>query len=238
MSGHPLEERLGHTFSDSSFLEQALTHTSWSHENRGEHNERLEFLGDAVLEMCTTLLLMEHFVSAREGELSRLRARLVNTEVLADIGSALGVGEHLRLGRGEEAHGGRERISILENTVEALLGAVYSDAGFAACQRVVSAWMLPRIAELDRPAERANAWKDARSLLQEHTQALVGEPPTYTVEQTGGPPHLPTFTAQVALGEDVVGRGEGKTKREASRAAAQAALETFGIAGVEGQVVG
>ncbi len=229
MEQHPLEDALGLTFSDQELLERALTHTSWAHENGGEHNERLEFLGDAVLEMCTTLLLMEHFVLAREGELSRLRALLVNTDVLAAIGSSLDVGAHLRLGKGEEAHGGRQRISILENTVEAILGAVYTDAGFAVCQRVVGDWMTPRIADLDRPEERANAWKDARSLLQEHTQALVGQPPTYLVEQTGGPAHQPTFTAEVVLNDEVVGRGEGGTKREASRAAAKAALGRFGV---------
>jgi len=229
MGDHPLEERLGVSFSDSSILDRALTHTSWSHENDGDHNERLEFLGDAVLEMCTTLLLMAHFISAREGELSRLRARLVNTEVLAEIGTHLDIGPHLRLGRGEEAHGGRERISILENAVEAILGAIYMDAGFATCQRVVGAWMGPRIAELDKPEERANAWKDDRSLLQEHTQATCGVPPAYVVEHTDGPAHQPIFTAQVMLENAVVGHGQGQTKREASRAAARAALIHFGV---------
>jgi len=229
MEAHPLEVRLGHTFSDAELLETALTHTSWSHENGGTHNERLEFLGDAALEMCTTLLLMEHFTSAREGELSRLRARLVNTEVLAEIGTQLDVGAHLRLGRGEEAHGGRTRTSILENAVEALLGAVYLDAGFSTCKRVVSEWMLPRIAALDQPEERLNAWKDARSLLQEYTQAHHSVAPTYVVEHTDGPAHQPIFTAQVLLESRVVGSGQGLTKREASRAAAKAALLAFKV---------
>jgi ribonuclease III len=229
MSKHPLEEKLGLVFSDPNLLQKALTHTSWSHENGGEHNERLEFLGDAVLEMCTTLLLMAHFSSAREGELSRLRARLVNTEVLAEVGVHLNVGEHLHLGRGEETHGGRERVSILENAVEAILGAVYLDAGFAVCQRVVSDWMTPRIERLDKPEERINAWKDDRSLLQEHLQATQGRPPIYRVEQTDGPAHRPVFTAEVWLGTKIVGQGQGQTKREASRAAAKAALLHFGV---------
>jgi len=229
MGDHPLEDRLSLSFSNPELLQKALTHTSWSHENGGEHNERLEFLGDAVLEMCTTLLLMTHFSSAREGELSRLRARLVNTEILAEIGVHLNVGPHLRLGRGEETHGGRERVSILENAVEAILGAIYLDAGFAVCQRVVRDWMAPHIERLDKPEARVNAWKDDRSLLQEHLQATRGQPPTYRVEQTDGPAHRPVFTAEVLLGSKVVGHGHGQTKREASRAAARAALMHFGV---------
>ncbi|MEN0064498.1 MAG: ribonuclease III [Myxococcota bacterium] len=217
-----VRKALGHPFDDASLLLTAVTHSSWVHENGGEDYERLEFLGDAVLQLCCTRLLYERFEHAREGELSRLRARLVSTHALAELGRRLGLGDALRLGVGESATGGRDRPRVLAGAVEAVLGAVFTDGGYAAANRVVSAWLKGPIAEL--VAEGPSAWKDPRSRLQERTQRVSGAVPTYAVTEREGPAHDPRFVVEVRLGERVLGQGEGSSKRQAARHAAEAAL--------------
>ena len=213
---------IGHEFSNPKLLETALTHSSWVHENAGTDNERLEFLGDAVLNMCTTLLIFERFPDAPEGQLTRLRSKLVNTTNLAAIGRELELGQRIKLGRGEETTGGRDKDRILENTVEAVLGAVYLDSDVAHCRQVVANWMEPRLAILGTAGE--DAWKDSRSLLQERTQAAWQKTPSYVVTGQAGPPHAPTFDVEVRAGTRLLGTGQGGSKREASKRAAADAL--------------
>ena len=217
-----LARTLGHPFADEGLLLRALTHTSFSHENGGDDYERLEFLGDAVLQLCATSLLMDRFPEAREGALSRLRSRLVSTRALARLARRLAVGPALRLGVGEEATGGRDRPRVLAGAMEAILGAVYTDAGFAPAHALVAGWFAADLRAL--ATEAKGGWKDPRSLLQERLQRDRGQTPTYDVASRGGPPHDPTFVVEVRLGDEILGSGEGSSKREASRRAAEAAL--------------
>ena len=220
---HTLRQAIGHDFGDAALLEQALTHTSYVHENGGADYERLEFLGDAVLQLGSSALLYERLPEAREGQMSRLRSRLVSTDALAELAQELGVGPALRLGIGEEATGGRTRPRVLAGATEAILGAVYLDAGADAGLAVVRRWLTPRLASLESQEE--SAWKDPRSRLQEITQRDHGKTPVYGVAERVGPPHRPTFVVEVRVGDEVLGRGQGRSKREASRRAAEEALE-------------
>lgn len=224
-----VEQKLGHAFSDPTLLKEALTHGSWSHENGGSHNERLEFLGDSVLNTCTTMQLMTRFPEAPEGVLSRLRSRLVNTDSLADIARRLDLGRHLKLGRGEESTGGRDRTSVLADALEAVLGALFLDAGFDGARAVVERWMTPRIEALDPGMQVRQAFLDPKGRLQEFTQAQWKRAPDYVVITTEGPEHDRTFTVEVRLDERVLGLGRGATKREASRIAAEEALHALAL---------
>lgn len=218
---------LGHVFADPSLLEVALTHASHAHENGGgEDNERLEFLGDAVLQLCVTSWLVQRFPAAREGQLSALRQRLVNTGTLAAIGEQLGLGERLRLGVGEASTGGRTRPRVLAGAVEAVLGAVFTDAGFLAAEALVRQWFAGPVEEL---AQREGRWKDPRSQLQEWTQRELGETPRYQVVLAQGPAHQPTFDAVVRVGDRELGRGSGSSKQEAFRSAAEVALASLSV---------
>lgn len=217
-----LQERVGHRFADPDRLQVALTHRSWAHENGGSDNERLEFLGDAVLQLCSTQALMARFPDAREGELSRLRSRIVSTKALAVVGRALKLGPALRLGVGEDQTGGRRRDRVLACATEAMLGAIYEEAGLPACQEAVLRWLGPRIDALE--AQPGKGWKDPRSRLQELTQAGGGDTPSYRVQRAEGPAHDLVFAVDVCLGDDVLGHGEGRSKRAACRAAAEDAL--------------
>ena len=222
-----IAQRWGHRFADEAVLAEALTHRSWAHENGGADNERLEFLGDAVLQSCSTVLLMDRFPVAREGQLSRLRSRIVSTKALAEIGRELHLGPMLRLGVGEEATGGRTRDRVLACGVEAVLGAVFVDAGFAPCLEVVRRLLGPRI---DALATQGDAgWKDPRSLLQEHVQRDGRGTPAYQVVETEGPAHALVFSVTVTVGGEVLGSGEGPSKRRAARLAAEAALTRLGV---------
>ena len=212
---------IGHRFADPALLQAALTHASFAHEQGGTDQERLEFLGDAVLQLCVTEWLYERFGEAREGELSRLRQRLVSTTCLAVLGARLGLGECLRLGAGEAGSGGRSRPRVLAGTVEAVLGAVYLDGGQAAAAACVRAWLADAVEEL---ASAGDGWKDPRSLLQEFLQRDCGQTPIYDVVDTTGPPHERWFSVQVRMADRVLGQGEGRSKREASRRAALDAL--------------
>ena len=225
-----VQETLGHRFSDPTLLQQALTHRSFAHENDTHDSERLEFLGDAILQACTTHLLHERFADAQEGTLSRFRARLVNTETLADIARSLHLGPALRLGRGEAATGGDDRTSNLADATESVLGALYVDAGFGRCLEVVSGWMEEHVVNLHAAAEEhgaGDAVKDARSRLQELTQSVWREAPQYAVVDQTGPSHAPTFEVEVRVRGQLMGQASGNSKREAAHKAAAMALDAL-----------
>jgi ribonuclease-3 len=215
---------LDHPFSDPRLLEVALTHASHAHEQHdgGQDNERLEFLGDAVLQLCVTSWLVERFPAAREGQLSALRQRLVNTDTLALVAVRLGLGEKLKLGIGEEGTGGRTRPRVLAGAVEAVLGAVFLDGGLAAAEALVRRWLQEAVEE--HAQREGRGWKNARSSLQEWSQRELGETPSYEVVAEQGPPHQPTFEVVVRVGDLELGRGRGSSKRDASKLAAENAL--------------
>lgn len=217
-----LQSSLGYQFETTDLLWQALTHRSFGNEHGSPDLERLEFLGDAVLQMSTTLLLVDAFPKAREGELSRLRARLVNTRSLAVIAREHEVGVNLRLGRGEDDTGGRNRDSNLADATEAILGAVYRDGGFSSAKALVARWMQPLISRIEASGTRR--MKDPKSRLQELSQAGGGPTPRYLVARREGPSHEPVFHVEVHVGKQIWGRGMGPSKRDAEVAAAVKAL--------------
>jgi ribonuclease-3 len=211
-----LEAGLGYRFSRSGPLAIALTHRSFG---EGENNEKLEFLGDAVLALAVSDLLMARHPDAREGELSKMRAALVNADALAHKGRALDVGHWLRLGKGEERSGGRDKVSILAAAYEAVLGAVYVDGGYEAARRVVEAHFAAEVA-----ADAAAGLRDYKTRLQELTQRLFREIPVYTLVEESGPEHDKRFVSEIAIGGRPCGRGVGRSKKTAEQAAAMEAL--------------
>jgi ribonuclease-3 len=217
-----LEGLVGHVFSDPRLLEEALTHKSYLNENATpgrRHNERLEFLGDAVLGLTVGHLLMERFPDVREGDLSMLRAQVVSEPSLHEVATGLGLGEWLFLGKGEEQTGGRKKSSLLADAVEAILAAVYLDSGFAAAFAVARRLFGPRLAALPEPGRN-----DFKTRLQERTQADRQGAPRYAVVGEKGPDHEKLFVVAVYLGELELARGEGRSKKEAEQRAAEAAL--------------
>lgn len=221
------ETILGIRFNDSELLTQALTHTSFVNEYEGDavvrDNERLEFLGDAVIDIVVADMLYRRFPEASEGQLTQLRAALVRTEALAQIGAQFRLGEFLRIGHGEEISGGRQRLTNLCRGFEAVVGAIFVDRGL---DTVVDAIMPPMLKLLDETiADRLHI--DARSELQELTQGRLNIIPTYEVVASAGPEHDKEFRVQVALGDNVIARGSGRSKRSAAQAAARAALYRF-----------
>jgi len=217
-----VETLVGYRFADSGILLQALTHRSHHNENpEGEgHNERLEFLGDAVLDLVVAESLMRLHPFAEEGQLTRLRASMVNEASLARVARSLDLGSVVRLGRGEEKNNGREKPSILSDAVEAILGAIYLDGGFDAAREAVLTWLAEALGQ-DGPSGGA----DAKSALQEILQASGKGPGTYRVVDTSGPDHERVFEVEVSVGGEVVGVGEGRSKKEAEKAAARDALK-------------
>jgi len=215
-----LEGRLGYVFTRRELLELALVHRSSA--AAGKNNEKLEFLGDAVLDLAVSDLLMERRAGANEGDLSKQRAALVNARVLAAKATDLDLGPLLRLGRGEEKSGGRKKASILAAAYEAVLGAVFVDAGYAAARAIVAAHFK---VELDRGEGPAPI--DHKSRLQEVTQRMFHETPRYALVQAKGPDHDRAFVAELVLRGKCYGRGEGKTKKEAEQEAARQALATL-----------
>ena len=218
--------RLGITFSDLDLLEEALTHRSYLNEHKAAkaHNERLEFLGDAVLELSTTHFLYEKFPQKPEGDLTAYRAALVNTYSLAETAEAIGLNDMLLLSKGEAKDTGRARQIILANAFEAVLGAIYLDQGYDAANEFVKAHLCPKI---DGIVEK-RAYQDAKSRFQELAQDKKGHTPTYKTISEEGPDHDKKFTVGVYVGSDEAARGEGKSKQEAEQAAAQAALTKLG----------
>lgn len=215
---------LGYTFLNTALLRQALTHPSFVNESRESKlpdYQRLEFLGDAVLSLCLADLLSQHYPELPEGDLSRLRASLVDQPRLADLASELGIAHHILLGRGEELDGGREKPSILSDVLEAILGAIYRDGGFAAVQSVVQEVYTPLLdqAMTDAPLN------DPKSELQEWLAAQHRAVPTYELIAEEGPAHERRFTVSVNLNGEQIATGEGRSKKAAQQAAARAALQ-------------
>ncbi len=217
------EDRAGVRFSDRALLETAFTHRSYLNESGagGEHNERLEFLGDAVLELIVTDHLYRRFPNAHEGDLTGYRAALVNATMLGAIAEAVGMNQCLLLSRGEAKDTGRARATILANTFEAVVGALFLDQGYAAAESFVVAQVLPHIDEV----VAKGSWRDPKSAFQEYAQAKYGITPKYATVRTEGPDHERTFTVEVSVGDVVVAEGAGKSKQEAEQAAAETALK-------------
>ncbi len=225
-----LETRLGYRFSDRELVRRALVHPSWRHENGpdGTDNQRLEFLGDAVLSLAVSDLLFSRLTESPEGELTRLRARLVCTGRLAEVARDLGLGASMALGRGEQATGGADKDSILAAGFEAVLGAVYEDGGFEAAMGLVTR-------ELARELDEAvlHGGRDPKSALQEQSQREFQVTPRYRLAAVEGPPHEPHFTAEVEIPGHFRRQGQGASKKEAERSAAAAALESLAAAAGE-----
>jgi ribonuclease-3 len=222
-----LEEELKIQFNDPALLRQAFTHRSYLNEHRGEasaHNERLEFLGDAVLELIATHFLYEKYPDRTEGELTAYRAALVNAVTCAEVALAIGMNDYLLLSRGEAKDTGRARNILLANAFEALVGAIYIDQGYEAAKEFIGRHLFPKIDEI----VRKRLWQDAKSLLQEKVQEYDGVTPHYKVMEESGPDHDKHFTVGVYVKEVLLAEGEGKSKQEAEQAAARAALDKRG----------
>ena len=213
-----LQRRLGHDFADPQLARQALTHRS----HGAPHNERLEFLGDSLLNCAVATLLYERFPTLPEGDLSRLRAGLVNQSSLSEVAASLGLGDRLLLGEGELKSGGFRRPSILADAFEALLGAIYLDSGFDAVRKAVELALADR---LDTPGALPLA-KDPKTALQEHLQGRKLPLPRYAVLRTEGEAHEQTFVVECRVeGLEIVATGQGASRRAAEQAAAQGMLE-------------
>ena len=213
-----LEAMLGYTFRDRSLLEQALRHASWCNEHiaeRLEDNERLEFLGDAVLDLVVGHKLMTRFPQLREGELSVTRAQVVSEAGLSEVAGQLGLGEWLALGKGEEKSGGRGKPSILADAFEALLAAVYLDGGFTAACEIAERLLAHRIETVE-----FKGFYDFKTRLQESAQARLKATPTYRVVQELGPDHDKRFVVAVTIENEEWARAVGKSKKEAEQMAA------------------
>lgn len=213
-----LEQALGYTFRSRDLRALALTHRSASARS-GANNEKLEFLGDAVLALAISGLLMDRFPNANEGELSKLRAALVNAAVLAIKAADLELGSLLRLGKGEEKSGGRKKGSILASAYEALLGAVYLDGGFPAARSVIE-----RHFHEDLSHAAVQPLSDYKTRLQEMTQRIFRETPVYKLVRASGPDHDKAFVSEITVAGRIYGRGEGKSKKAAEQEAALQAL--------------
>lgn len=214
-----LQKELDYTFSDAELLVRCLTHVSYARGKRSGHNETFEFLGDAVLDLAVSDLLMHGFPEKSEGDLSKMRASLVNAAVLAEKGAQLNLGALLRLGKGEERSGGRKKKSILAGAFEALLGGIYWDGGYEAARRVIERYFGADLKEGNLGQQ------DYKTRLQEICQMLFHSPPEYHIVAEIGPDHEKRFVAEIAVGGKVMGRGEGQSKKQSEQEAARKALE-------------
>ena len=221
----PLEKALGIHFQDPTLLQMALTHRSYIYETAGaglSSNERLEFLGDSILAFISADYLYRTFPNLSEGELSDLRAALVRGETLANFAREIELGHFLLMGKGEQSTGGSQRV--LASAFEAILGAIYLDQGLEAVQR----FLMPHLELLAHNIVSKRLFKDHKSLFQEMAQAHDGVTPSYRLVGQEGPSHNREFTVEVLLGEQVAGRGQGRTKQAAEQEAARAALLSRG----------
>lgn len=217
------QQACGLSITDTALLECALTHSSYINERPGaqeDDNQRLEFLGDAILDFVVGEWLYGRFEEAREGALTRLRAEIVRTESLAALATSIGLGQVMRFGHGEAASGGPDRPANLCAAFEALVGALYLDQGIDTVRR----WAIPMIAARHVSVDLDTSLKDAKSRLQEHAQANLGSTPRYRIILESGPDHAKVFTAQVSVNDEVWGMGQGRNKQTAQQAAAQQAL--------------
>lgn len=220
-----LAQRLGVTFHDIGLLHTALVHTSYANEAQGRvaHNERLEFLGDAVLELASSTYLYTHFPRLPEGELTKTRASIVCSAALAKIAARLGLGEYLLLGHGEEMSGGRARTTNLEDAFEAVLGAIYLDQGWEAARDYALRQLAPEFEQV-RHGENL---QDYKTLLQELVQKTPGSTIAYELLEATGPDHAKHYRYAVVIDGKACGEGEGSSKKEAEQQAAQRALANF-----------
>lgn len=217
------ETRLGYSFNDKNLLRTSFTHSSYAYENATESNELLEFLGDAVLEMTISLYLYKHFPKLTEGDLTKLRAATVCEPSLARVSRAIGLCELLLLGKGEAATGGRERDSILSDAFEAAIGAAFLDGGLKCVCDIIERLFADYITDL----HSTRGFGDYKTSLQELLQRNSHKPIVYNIISEQGPDHRKMFTAEVWHGQNVLGEGSGKSKKEAEQQAAFAALKTF-----------
>lgn len=221
------EQKIGYKFKNERLLEQAFTHRSYLNENRSsgrEHNERLEFLGDAVLELVVTEFLFAKYPDKPEGDLTSYRAALVNTVSISDAAVKLGMNEFLLLSRGEAKDTGRARQIILANAFEAVIGAIYLDQGYESAQKFIAEQLFHKT---DEVVEKG-LWQDAKSRFQEIAQEKNGVTPSYDVISQTGPDHDKRFVVGVYLGEERISSGEGRSKQEAEQQAAEKALAAKG----------
>lgn len=211
-----LEQVIGYQFENRRLLEQAMTHSSYANEHRldkGRCNERLEFLGDAVLELASSDFLFKNYQEMPEGDLTKLRASLVCEPTLAFCAEGIGLGEFLLLGKGEEGTGGRLRHSVVSDGLEALIGAIYLDGGFANAKEFIDRFILNDI-------EHKKLFYDSKTILQEMVQSRFEEPLTYELLKEEGPDHNKSFEVCAKLGEKRIGTGRGRTKKAAEQVAA------------------
>lgn len=219
----PLMQEIGYTFQNISLLEKALTHSSFANEGHGgEHYERLEFLGDSLLGFITARYLYEKD-RGPEGELTKLRAAVVCEKALCAYSKQLGIGKYMRLGRGEQHSGGRERPSILADMYEAVLAAIYLDGGMEPAEQFVLRFIIP-----EAEAQRRRQFKDYKTALQEIVQQNPGERLEYVLSGESGPDHNKTFITEVHLNSNVIGVGRGRSKKESEQQAAREALKLMG----------
>jgi ribonuclease-3 len=217
------EQKVNITFRNKTLIRQAFTHRSYVNEHRGEHiehNERLEFLGDAVLELVMTEFLFEKYPEKPEGELTALRAALVNTQSISAAAVDLNMNNFLLLSKGEAKDTGRARQYILANTYEAFIGAVYVDQGYDAAKRFIEDTLFHKTEEI----VEKRLWQDAKSRFQEVAQEQVNITPAYKLMREVGPDHDKVFTSGVFLGEELIAEGQGLSKQEAEQDAAEKAL--------------
>lgn len=222
-----LEKKLNLKFQNKDFLIQAFVHRSYLNESPDfylSHNERLEFLGDAVLELVVTERLYQNYPDKAEGELTNWRAALVNAKMLGIVSQDLGFNEFLLLSRGEEKELGKARQYILANTFESFIGSVYLDQGYRTCQEFIEKYLLVKLPEIIEKG----LYKDVKSRLQEESQERVKLTPLYKVLEEWGPDHAKHFIVGVFLGEDLIAKGEGSSKQEGEEEAAREALKIKG----------
>lgn len=218
------EKKTKIVFKDKTLLEQAFVHRSYINENprsKLSHNERLEFLGDAVLELVVTDYLYKKYKASPEGELTAYRSALVNAITISEVASELGMNDYLFLSKGETKDTGKARQYILANTYEAFVGAVYLDRGYDVAEKFIAASLFGKIDEI----VAKGLWRDAKSLVQEEAQERVGVTPAYKVLAESGPDHDKRFTVGLYLDLELVAEGKGKSKQEAEQKAAQEALK-------------
>lgn len=221
------EKNTGLNFSNKSLLQQAFVHRSYINENKASglsHNERLEFLGDAVLELVITDFLYKKYTDKAEGDLTAYRSSLVNADTCAGIAKGLGMEDYLLLSKGESKDTGRARQYILANALEALIGAIYLDQGYDTAKGFIEKNFTPLIEKIIS----AKSFIDAKSLFQEKAQEFDGVTPSYKTMKETGPDHEKKFTVGVYIGKDLVASGEGESKQDAEQGAARKALETRG----------
>jgi ribonuclease-3 len=217
------EEKIGIVFANKELLRQAFTHRSYINENHGVvsgHNERLEFLGDAVLELVTTEELFEKFPNKSEGELTSIRAAMVNTNSISEAAKKMGADDFLLLSKGEAKDTGKARGYILANTFEAIVGAIYVDSGYANSRKFIAQALFGQIDQIIKN----KSYIDSKSLVQEKAQEVIGVTPSYGVLSETGPDHDKNFTIGIYFGDEKIAEGKGKSKQEAEQDAARNAL--------------